>query len=320
MLRVLVFGGSGFIGSHLVDRLIKEGHTVTVFDLWMSEDLKKYVGKPFFQFVKGNILDDYKAKKYIRDVDVVYHLAGILGTSETLELYDVIHVTETNVIGALKLLKAALNSNVRCFIYPSTPHVPWLNPYKITKSSAEKYCKMFFREYGLKTIVFTLPNVYGPRERWKEAKFGAPYNYQKAVPTFIIKSLFGEPLPLFGDGNQASNYVYVSDVVEAMVKVAVCNSAIGKTIPLGTEHPVSVKNLAKLIISLTKSESDIQYLPMRRGETKTSVSIDPFIAERIIGFRPKITLEEGLRLTIPYYASKLGLKNPLKADPSFHRF
>lgn len=293
-MRVLVTGGGGFIASHLVDKLIKMGTNLTVLDNCykhdLGEEIKIHFNKDNFKFVKGDLRNRTLVETLLSDVDVVYHFASIVGTSVTIK--DPILVTDVNVIGTLTMLEASLKKGVKYFIYPTTPDVPWLNPYKITKATAEKFCQMFYETYGFKTVCLCLTNVYGPRERLKP--------FQKVVPTFIKNALLEKPLPVFGDGEQSADYIYVSDVVEACV-LAPEDSAAGKVIPIGTGVSTTVNELARIIIRLTGSRSRIQHLPMRKGETKVHIKADVEKAVEYLGWKPTISLEEGLKKTIPYY-------------------
>ena len=303
-MRFLVTGGSGFIGSHLVERLLHDNADgVIVLDRWLSDDLRKSLHMKNLEFIQGDLRDKKLLAKLCRQVDVVYHFASVLGTSETVDIYEPEEVAEVNILGTLRLLDASRAGSVRRFIYPSTPNVTWLNPYKITKMACERFCQMYFREYRLPTVVLVMPNVYGPRERWMECDWGAPYNYQKVVPTFILKALRNEQLPIYGDGKQKAVYMHVNDIVEAMVRTADCDGCEGQVIPLGVDEQVSVLQLAEQIKELTGSESELQYLPMRSGETKVDIAVDTNIAEKVLGYTAQIGLNEGLTMTIPYYSS-----------------
>jgi len=307
-VKILITGSSGFIGSHIVDELLcSNEYEIIGLDLWFNEDdLKHQLENKRFTFIKGSILDDELLRKIAKDVDVIVHLAAILGTSETVEKYSPIDVVNVNVIGTLKILELARKiENIDRVIIPSTPDVPWLNPYKISKMAMERFALMYHTYYGVKSVVLKLSNVYGPRERWLHGPYNAPYSYQKVVPTFIVNALLNKPLPIFGDGMQRADYVFVKDVAKAFVKAIHAKQAPGKIIPIGTGKTLSVNELADKIIRMTGSKSRKLYLSMRKGEIPVDICIDTSVAKAYLGFEAKTSIEVGLQGTIPYYKEKL---------------
>lgn len=302
-VKIVVTGGSGFIGTHLIERWVEEGADVHALDLWQSPAMRSLVRSGRVTFHEGDLRDASVLKRLFQGAELVYHLGSILGTSESIELFDPVEVAYTNVVGTARVLATAKEVGVRRVLYPSTPDVPWLNPYKITKQAAEKLCLMYHKEFGLETVVLKLTNVYGPRERWLDDPAGAPFNYQKVVPTFIVHALKGLPLPVFGNGRQTAEYVYVTDVARAfhLAGVAPAERVAGEVIPIGTGEGVQVIELARKIKQLTGTDSPIQFLPLRRGETYVTISVDPEIAWQKLGFRAEVDLEEGLNRCLPYY-------------------
>ena len=129
-MKVLITGGAGFIGSHIVDRLLNDGHSVTVLDLWESDEIKVHRNNSNFNFVKGSVLDDELVLGCMTGKDRLIHMAAILGTSETITTYDVEQVALTNVVGTVKMFKHARDCGVKRVCVPTTPDVPWINPYK----------------------------------------------------------------------------------------------------------------------------------------------------------------------------------------------
>ncbi len=307
-MRVLITGSSGFIGSHLVERLLQDvdKYEVVGLDIWFNEeDLSTLRGREGFDFIRGSILDESLLENVLKNVDVVVHMAGILGTSESLGKYSAIEIANTNILGTLKVLEHSVNSGVSRVIYPSTPDVPWLNPYKVSKYSGEKFALVYHEHYGLDVVILKLSNVYGSRERWEGLMSDAPYSYQKVVPTFIAHALRNRPIPIYGDGEQRSDYIYVEDVTEAFVKSMNARGAVGHVIPIGSGKQTSVNELANLIIRLSGSRSRICYLPMRRGEVSVDYCVDVHPARELLGFWAKTPLDQGITDTIGYYTGKI---------------
>lgn len=281
-MRVLITGGSGFIGTHLVNRLEREGHKIATFD-WMKKMFREDLRNP------NDVNFTFSRFK----PEVVYHLGAILGTKETFS--DPIQTAEVNIIGTLNVLEAALRWK-SLFIYTSKPII-WVNPYTITKTCAEMFIEMYQRIHGLDTIVLRLHNVYGPGQK------SGPV--EKAIPIFIEHTLRGEDIPVYGDGEQKPDWVYIDDVVDALVLAMEKKPAGEPAMDIGTGVSTSVNDVVKMILKLTGSKSQIHYLPIRVGEgPEKEVKADISRAAELLGWKPKVSVEEGLRKTIPYYEAK----------------
>jgi UDP-glucose 4-epimerase len=301
-MNVLVTGGSGFIPSHIVDRLILEGHDVTVLDLWESDEIKVHKENSKFRFVKGSVLDDNLLSGLIENKDIVIHMAAVLGTSETITTYDVELTAETNVVGTVKLLKYAKKSGVKKVLIPTTPDVPWINPYKITKAAVEKFCQLFSNEFGLEVIALKLGNIYGSRERWLDGPKEAPFNYQKIIPTILMEALKGNKFYIYGDGKQKSEYIYVEDVVESFVRAINSTKYLGgKIIHVGSGKNASVNEIVAAVRKVWDKKFEVEYVNMRPGETHVQIALDPKPLKDFLDYELQYDLEEGLKLTIDYY-------------------
>lgn len=223
--------------------------------------------------------------------DIIFHMAGILGTPETFILPQE-RVVAVNILGTINLLDIAKLFHAK-FIYPAVLRI-WHNPYSLTKACGEDYVTMYHKHYKLETVALTLANVYGPGQRTTP--------YKKIIPTFIMAALHDDPLPVSGSGNQTVDMIYVDDVAKAFILAAESPKAIGKQMPIGTGRELTVNEVAEMVIQLTGSKSKIQHTPWRIGEDPESrITIDTSKAEKLLRFKAKIPLEEGLLPTIRYY-------------------
>ena len=301
-MNILVTGCSGFVGSHLVDRLLKENHEVTVLDLWESQDIIKHNDNPLYHFVKGSILDDSIVPSLAKDKARIVHMAAILGTSESITTYDVEQVALVNVIGTIRILKAARKLNVPRVVLPTSPDVPWLNPYSITKQTTEKFSKFFNQEYDIETVSLKFGKIYGPRERWLNFSMGSPFNYQFLIPTILIETLRGNTVQIYGDGNQKSEYIFVHDVIESFVRTLKTEKDIGgEVIPVGSNKNYSVNDIIETLERCWDRKIEREYIKMRLGETPTQIHLDNKKLKELLDYELKWDLTKGLKETIPYY-------------------
>ena len=301
-MNILVTGGAGFVGSHLVDRLLEENHEVTVLDLWESQDVIRHNGNSHYHFVKGSVLDDNIIPALAKDKDRIVHMAAILGTSESITTYDVEQVALVNVIGTIKILKAARKFSVPRVVFPTSPDVAWLNPYSITKQTTEKFSQFFNKEYGIETIALKFGKIYGPRERWLNASMGSPFNYQFLIPTILIETLRDNTVKIYGDGNQKSEYVFVYDVVESFVRALKTEKNLGgEIIHVGRNKNYSVNNIIETIERCWDRKIKREYVKMRAGETHVEIVLDNKKLKDLLDYELKWDLASGLKETIKYY-------------------
>ena len=283
-MRVLVAGGSGFIGGHLVESLIERGYETIIYDLKEPDS---------FQFngdvILGDVTDSDLISKSICNVDVVFDCSGILGSAETFE--HIMKTAEANITGTLSVLKACHDFN-KPLVYLSLKN-KWYNPYMITKRSASEFCLMYSEYLNLPVTVVKGLNAYGPRQHWEPVR--------KVFPSFVVNSLQDKPITIFGDGNQIVDMIWVKDLVEILILVAEKN-IWGESIDAGTGIPITVKELAKLIIITSHSKSLIDYLPMRIGEPEHAVALaDPLKCKRLLNYYPKVSLNEGVEIAVGWY-------------------
>lgn len=283
-MKTLVTGAAGFIGKHLVRKLVAEKHEVIAFDKKNCSMGTRFIQEDIVSFDFGDVL---------QDVDVVFHLAGLLGTTELF--HRIIDAERVNVLGTLNLLESMRKNDVNKILFTSKPNVWKYNVYTITKENCERYLEMYTEIYGFETVITRPYNVYGPAELLIE--------YRKAIPYFIIAALKGEVLEILGDGKQTMDAIYIDDVVDALIRCAMVTPK--EIVEIGSSNPIKVKDLALKIIDLTGSNSEIVHMPMRRGESGARKICASANMKRLIGFQPKVSLEDGLKRTINWYSKHL---------------
>jgi UDP-glucose 4-epimerase len=316
--KVLVTGGAGFIGSHLVDRLIKEKSHVTVLDDFFSgtiENLQKHLGPKRITLVKGDVRNSADVRKAINGVSTIFHLAAIIDVQSSMK--DPKLTNDVNVNGTLSVLKESLIANVERFIYVSTcavygeaqylpiteehPIAP-ISPYGASKFEAEKHCKTYNHTYGLETCCLRLFNVYGPRQ-----SIGP---YSGVITRFINDLEKGHSLIIYGDGKQTRDFIHVKDVVSACLLAMEKRHEQCEAVNIGTGKPTSINELANILMKLS-GQTDLKpiYRAPREGDIRNSYA-DISKAQKMLNFEPKIGLEEGLESLVKH---KFSLKPP-RAD------
>ena len=310
-MKIIVTGGAGFIGSHLVEKLVQEGYEVSVIDNLISgkeENLKAVRKKIIFH--KESINNDIK--EILNGAEIVFHLAAIPRVQ--FSIHNPIESHNTNINGSLNLLKHCSDYGIKRFIFSSSSSVYGdqkslplketmmpnpMSPYALQKLTIEYYCKLFHNLYGLKTISLRYFNVYGPRQD-KES------NYSNLIPKFIGLIQKNEPPKIHGDGNQTRDFSYVNDVVSA--NLAVMNSSnskiFGEAFNIGTGNNTSVNQIAEKIIALLSSKiKPIHIDPVI--EPKDTLA-DITKAKKLLDWEPKTSIDQGLQKTAEHFKT---LKN-----------
>lgn len=282
-MKALVTGGSGFIGSHLIRELRKRDHDVVNYDIKNVKD--------------WDVRDHVRLREVLDRAgpDVVFHLAGVLGTTELMA--SVINSEKINVLGTLNVLELCRYRKIPLVFASKINPLDWVNPYTIQKRACEEYCRMYEEQWNVKVAVLRYLYAYGPGQ--------LPIPVQKYVPTFIYRALTNQPIPIWGTGKQHVDPVYVKDVAEATVRTWE-RQCWGETIEVGHGKGVPVLDVAKLILKLTASESEIRFLPMRPGEPlqcKYPLYADTGKMEHLLDMHPKTmtSLEEGLLMTVAWW-------------------
>lgn len=308
MQRILITGGSGFIGLHLAEFFSSQGYEVTIFDKNWT------ICSAPIKIVVGDLMNEQLLSKTFAENDVIIHAAGVLGTHETVS--DPATAVHHNVIGSLNVLNAAtkLQRPILCI---SKPNV-WLNPYSISKDSMEKFCYMYAKEYGTRVSILKLFNVYGPRQKYRKI--------QKAIPTWIVQMLQGEPVEVFGSGNATMDLINVHDVCrgisgilenfDACAIAANESLAVGvhssfpdlerQVLQMGSGTEISVCATIEEIARVINRPHAMKFVPMRRGEVDgTRLCADNNRLTQLTKFQPKIALKDGLRATVDYYVNNI---------------
>ena len=307
-MRVLITGGCGFIGSHLVEHYQGIAAEIRVLDNLRSGHEHNLKGLKH-TFIKGSVTDRALVEQAVQGVDYVFHLAALVSVPESMAKPAA--CVEINVTGLLNVLEAAAAAGVKKLVFASSaaiygdnPTVPKLetmvpephSPYAITKLDGEYYLGMFQREGHLETAALRFFNVFGPRQDPKGA-------YAAAVPIFIAQALHNADLTIYGDGEQTRDFIYVKDIVGALSFAAHTHGVSG-VFNAGYNSQITVNELARQLIDAAGSASKVIHGPARAGDVKHSrASADKL---RAAGWAPKFTLTEGLAATLADYKSRGG--------------
>lgn len=292
MAKCLVTGGAGFIGSHIVDRLIADGNSVTVLDNLMLGKREFVNAKA--NFCEGDIRDLETLKTLCKGIDVVFHLAA--DPRLPLSIEDPIGTHEINVTGTLNVLEAARLAGVKKFIFSSSAAVYGdqeimpisedaklmpMSPYGLHKMMGEYYTRLYHNLYGMHTVTLRYFNIFGPR---KTTEGG----YPMVIPIFIEQRKQGSQLTIVGDGEQTRDYVYVSDVVEANMAAWKSDVGDGTAINICSGIQTSVNQIANII------GGETIHTPERKGEMRF-IAGDNTRAQKLLNWKQKMTLEEGIK-------------------------
>ncbi|MEM3638070.1 MAG: NAD-dependent epimerase/dehydratase family protein [Conexivisphaerales archaeon] len=305
---VLVTGGAGFIGSHLVEQLLLLGAEVRVLDNFddfykgKEENLIDYKSNPRFKLVYGNINDLKLVRSCVKGVDIVFHLAAQAGVRYCIENPQ--KANETNVTGTLNVLLASREMRVKKVIYASSSSVygkpvklPMnedhptnpTNPYAATKLAGEKYCLAFGETYGLSVTCLRYFSVYGPR--------GRP---DQVLLSFASKCRSGKPPVIYGDGNQSRDFTYITDVVSATVLAALRDESDGKVLNIGYGKETRILDVAKLVLHHYKLKLEPRFEPSYGGDFPRTLC-DNGLARRVLAWQPRVPFEKGADLTLNWF-------------------
>lgn len=318
--KVLVTGAGGFIGSHLTEHLVDLNADVKAFVRYNSRNdwgLLELLPKEKLdqiEVIMGDLRDEYAVRQAAKDVDVVFHLASLIAIP-----YSYIHpreVVETNVIGTLNVMMAANENSIKKIVHTSTSEVygtamytpidenhplQGQSPYSASKIGADKIAESFYRSFDLPVTIIRPFNTYGPRQ-----------SARAVIPAIITQALTSNKIYL-GSLHPTRDYTYVKDIINAFIKVAESRNAIGEVINVGSNFEISIGELAEKIISIICKDIEIITEPRRIRPEKSEVErlcCDNTKAKKLLGWEPKVTLEEGLKTTVKWILEHINLYKP----------
>jgi len=314
-MKALVTGGCGFIGSYLCEELLNEGHSVTVVDDLSSGSLQNVSAirdHPEFSLFIDSVLNQPLMDELVNKADTIFHLAAAVGVKMLIE--EPLHSIEINVRGTENILKAASTFHKKVIltstseVYGKNENVPFSEgddsvfgstkisrwSYGCTKALDEFLLFAYRKKKNLPSVIVRLFNTIGPRQTGR---------YGMVVPRFISQALSGKPITVYGDGSQSRSFTYISDVIDALTSLSRTESAVGEVFNVGSGEEITMKELALIVKRLTKSSSEIVYIPYKDVYKEGFEDMKRRIPDiskikSMIGYQPKISLEEGLKKII----------------------
>ena len=304
MALYLVTGGAGFIGSHLVDELLKRGERVRILDNFSTgrQDNLSHVLERI-ELVEGDIRSYHIVREVVQGVDYILHQCALPSVPRSIN--DPITTNEVNVGGTLNILDAARDAGVKRVIYASSSSVYGANkklpkkedmvprpisPYAVAKLTGEQYCHVFSRTYGLETVALRYFNVFGPRQNPKS-------QYSAVIPKFIVGMLEGRRLTIHGDGTQSRDFTYVDNVVAANLLAVTADDVSGEVFNLACGDSMTINEIAKHISEALEIKPKIEHGPPLTGDVPHSMA-DISKARQKLGYQPRIPAKEGLQRVV----------------------
>ncbi len=303
-MKFLVTGGAGFIGSNIVEELLKRGYSVRVLDNFSTgkrENLKDFAKD--IELIEGDIRSFHIVQKAVKDIDVVLHQAALPSVPRSIN--DPITSNEVNVVGTLNILDAAKENNVKRIVYASSssvygdnPELPKhegmmpnpLSPYAVSKLAGEKYCQVFSRLYGIETVILRYFNVFGPRQDPNS-------EYSAVIPKFIKLISNNQQPTIFGDGTQSRDFTYVANVVEANILAATKEVQSGIVMNCACNGQIELNALVHELNGLLNKNIKPIYAEPRHGDIKHSFANIDLIKEKL-NWTPGISFGDGLKILV----------------------
>ena len=307
---VLVTGGAGFIGSHLVERLLTDGARVRVFDNFSTGTRANLPFAAKFrrqlEVIRGDIRNRGALERAARGARVIYHQAAMRSVPRSVK--DPLGANENNVTGTLNVLEAARRCRVPRVVYASSssvygarPDLPKreeqppapISPYAVSKAAGEQYAAVWTLLYGVETVGLRYFNVFGPRQDPKS-------EYAAVIPRFILWGLKGRPLEVHGDGTQSRDFTYIDNVVEANLLAARAPEAGGEVFNVGCGARVSLLEIVARLEAILGRRLERRHTPLRAGDVPHTLA-DVGKAKRLLGYTPLVDFDEGFRRTVEYF-------------------
>ena len=308
-MKILVTGGGGFIGSHIVDRLLADGHDVRVLDNFATGRRENLIHVlEHIEVVEGDLQSYERVHTAVVGCEIVLHQGALPSVPRSVQ--DPLTSNATNVTGTLNVLLAARDAGVKRVVYASSssiyganPELPKhegllpqpISPYAVAKLAGEGFCRSFHEVFGLETVALRYFNVFGPRQ-------DPLSQYAAVVPNFISALLEGEQPVVFGDGEQSRDFTYVGNVVEGNVLAMNAEGVAGKPYNIAAGDRTTLNELLRHIGRLMGKQAGARYEAARLGDVKHSQA-DVSAAERDLGYSVNVSVEEGLRITIDWFSA-----------------
>ena len=307
-MKIVVTGGAGFLGSHLVDKLIREGEEIIVIDnlfRGQTENIEQHIPNKKFTLLNDEIQNKTKINDALHLADAVIHFASISSVFRSIVEPEIVNTI--NVTGTLNILNLCIKEEVQCFIFASSAAVYGgdrnrplqendslhpLSPFAASKIAGEAYCKAYSETYGLNTIILRFMNIYGPR---------ITKVYRRVCSKFAEATIRNEPLVIVGDGKQTRDFTYVTDAINAII-LALNNKDIeGETFNIGTGKPTTINQLANLYKKISENpKQEIKYINAKKGDLIHSYA-DITKAKKKMGYNPKIDIGTGIPKYLEWY-------------------
>jgi UDP-glucose 4-epimerase len=307
-LKIVVTGGAGFLGSHLVDKLIREGEEIIVIDnlfRGQTENIEQHIPNKKFTLLNDEIQNKTKISDALHLADAVIHFASISSVFRSIVEPEIVNTI--NVTGTLNMLNLCIKEEVQCFIFASSAAVYGgdrnrplqendslhpLSPFAASKIAGEAYCKAYSETYGLNTIILRFMNIYGPR---------ITKVYRRVCSKFAEATIRNEPLVIVGDGKQTRDFTYVTDAINGILLALNKKDIKGETFNIGSGKPTTINQLANLYKKISVNpKQEIKHINSKKGDLIYSYA-DITKAKKKIGYHPKIDVETGIPKYFEWY-------------------